>query len=835
MSFTFQQQATPASITTTTSGTATFANAPQSGEMVVAVLAINSSTATITPPTGFVAKNEYKNTSRTLGIYWKKAGAGESTGFTFTFSASVSGTIIMRRYSSSIGWDTDQSGGATDKVWDSTGTVSQVSLNLTTTLNRLVVGIGYASNTSAGNKQLNPNSGWSDNTLQYSSRVRSAHRTAAGGSEALGYQLTDSTLDNRLAFMVAEFVEYALKNAVASNKTLALEWNDRRYSDPSKVPAQDTTPAAFTFTDQTGVALSSTITSAAITVSGINSAATITSSGGTFDINSSGTFISSGTVNNGDTVRARVTSSASNSTAANCVVTIGGVSDTFTVTTLATIVNIPTSFSASVSSTTITLSWTDANSGAAQTVIERSTDAGATWSALATVAAGTNVYANTGLSAGSYSYRARALIAGTYSSYTSTASATVSASDPYVPRAPNGSDIYVDFTAGTNGSGTSGSPYNTLTQAILRTLTAGQQLVVKGTGAYPDSTGCASGTSGNRIVIRSWPGYTCKFTISGSGARLGGGNYWDVYNLAVDCDQIGFCTHENASLSGGNNTNNIRFIDVVGTQLQTGGDNTGIIWCNSRPDNILIIRGAYSGPLGTGNSNGSLLWFDYATNISVIGALLDGSSNPIYFKHTDVTSAASPGGIVKNCIIRRAGRGFQAALNYVQYINNAFDACNLGLDENGGSALPAGGNYCTLTHNTFLNCGVSMSITDTGTRKRTNNTFRNNAVLGTGEFADNPFGANSNEDQNNSFDYTAVEGTGTNHYYRNGSRYTQAGYKAAFPGQEVHGVAGTITLVGGASPGNTPANWAMSAGVGIAAASDGTDCGVDATKLLTVN
>lgn len=101
------------------------------------------------------------------------------------------------------------------------------------------------------------------------------------------------------------------------------------------ISASDTTPNAFTFTDQTGVALSTAITSAAITVSGINAPASISSSGGTFDINSSGTFISSGTVNNGDTVRARVTSSSSNSTAANCVVTIGGVSDTFTVTTVA--------------------------------------------------------------------------------------------------------------------------------------------------------------------------------------------------------------------------------------------------------------------------------------------------------------------------------------------------------------------------------------------------------------------------------------------------------------------------------------------------------------------
>lgn len=96
----------------------------------------------------------------------------------------------------------------------------------------------------------------------------------------------------------------------------------------------DTTPDAFSFTDQSGVALSSTITSAAITVAGIDAAAAITITGGTYDINGSGTFVSTeGTVNNGDTVRARHTSSASYLTATNTVVTIGGVSDTFTSTT----------------------------------------------------------------------------------------------------------------------------------------------------------------------------------------------------------------------------------------------------------------------------------------------------------------------------------------------------------------------------------------------------------------------------------------------------------------------------------------------------------------------
>lgn len=98
----------------------------------------------------------------------------------------------------------------------------------------------------------------------------------------------------------------------------------------------DTTPDAFTFTDQSGVNTSTTITSAPVTITGIDAAATITITGGTYDINGSGSFTSSaGTVNNGDTVRARHTSSANYNTATDTTVTVGGVSDTFTSTTRA--------------------------------------------------------------------------------------------------------------------------------------------------------------------------------------------------------------------------------------------------------------------------------------------------------------------------------------------------------------------------------------------------------------------------------------------------------------------------------------------------------------------
>lgn len=102
---------------------------------------------------------------------------------------------------------------------------------------------------------------------------------------------------------------------------------------------EDNIPTAFSFTDQTGVLLSTVITSAPITIAGLGAGVSITlnATGGTIDKNADGVFLSSATVQNGDTVRARVTSSASNSTAVNCSVVAApsGVGDTFSATTLA--------------------------------------------------------------------------------------------------------------------------------------------------------------------------------------------------------------------------------------------------------------------------------------------------------------------------------------------------------------------------------------------------------------------------------------------------------------------------------------------------------------------
>jgi hypothetical protein len=96
-----------------------------------------------------------------------------------------------------------------------------------------------------------------------------------------------------------------------------------------------TVPDAFSFTAQTDMPRSTSIASNPITVTGISSAAVISISGGDYRVNGGSWTSSDGTVNNGNTVVVRQTSSASYSTLTTATLTIGGVSGAFNVTTAA--------------------------------------------------------------------------------------------------------------------------------------------------------------------------------------------------------------------------------------------------------------------------------------------------------------------------------------------------------------------------------------------------------------------------------------------------------------------------------------------------------------------
>lgn len=97
----------------------------------------------------------------------------------------------------------------------------------------------------------------------------------------------------------------------------------------------DSTPDAFSFTAVTSANTNTLVTSNTITVSGIDTAAVISITGGEYSIGG-GTFTSeAGMINNGEEVRLRVMSSSQNSTSTDATLSIGGVSTTFTVTTKA--------------------------------------------------------------------------------------------------------------------------------------------------------------------------------------------------------------------------------------------------------------------------------------------------------------------------------------------------------------------------------------------------------------------------------------------------------------------------------------------------------------------
>lgn len=429
-------------------------------------------------------------------------------------------------------------------------------------------------------------------------------------------------------------------------------------------------------------------------------------------------------------------------------------------------------------------------------------------------------------------------------------------SDPLAVRDPQAGDIFVDLDSSSNGAGTQASPYqkSQLTITIYRSLTAGQQLVfvnASGTGTYTpiNVTNANDGNSSNRITVRTYPGHTkaqWNFPTDGCSYHV---DYWDFRDLDFRTNGCGMRFGSNGW--GGDNGGSgdidgistyCRVIDCNGTRTAGGvldgttTDNRGIVTaaCSSSgvgggayADFIGIYRCVFTGPSGEGN-NQSLIWFDYMENSEIIGCVLDQAANPMYYKHTNQSSQARQRNLFANNIVRRVGRGIPMAVNWLTMTNNAFDGGSMGADEEGGGL--EGGNNWTMSHNTFLTCNAFMGFESSSDRD--NLTAMNNVQAGTGKFYINPGSAGGT---GISIDYSAVAGSGTDHYRRNSTNRTMASYASTYSPSEANGVAGTCTLVGGTTPGNTPANWALAPGsVGIGNASDGGDRGVDVSKLLAV-
>jgi hypothetical protein len=98
----------------------------------------------------------------------------------------------------------------------------------------------------------------------------------------------------------------------------------------------NTTPAAFSFTAQTGVAIGGTVRSNTDTITGLTGAASVTVQNGSYSIGCTQTFTSQpGTITNGQTICVQQTASSQASTDTITTLTIGGVSAQFKSTTAA--------------------------------------------------------------------------------------------------------------------------------------------------------------------------------------------------------------------------------------------------------------------------------------------------------------------------------------------------------------------------------------------------------------------------------------------------------------------------------------------------------------------
>lgn len=125
----------------------------------------------------------------------------------------------------------------------------------------------------------------------------------------------------------------------------------------------DTVPNQFTFTDLTNQTESTVVTGSPVTITGINAAAGLSVTGGSVQINGTGSFVTSGVINNNDTVTPRGTANATYLGTTNVVVTIGNTTDTFTITTRANPSSVPASINAPVVGTDLTAIWNLQTSG----------------------------------------------------------------------------------------------------------------------------------------------------------------------------------------------------------------------------------------------------------------------------------------------------------------------------------------------------------------------------------------------------------------------------------------------------------------------------------------
>ena len=194
------------------------------------------------------------------------------------------------------------------------------------------------SDTFSNSYEIDNGSGRTDGTGAYKKKMGAPHSGAvyvvAGSS---GQVSSSGNLDHPAMYLsLRELGSMILDvNGLTLNASFIDDTGTKRdYFTLSKENTVDTTPDAFRFVDQQNIALSKTIRSNTITVTGINSATPISVKGGKYNINGGAFTNVKGTVKLGDKVTLQHTTPATYNTTLNTILTIGGVADTFSSTTM---------------------------------------------------------------------------------------------------------------------------------------------------------------------------------------------------------------------------------------------------------------------------------------------------------------------------------------------------------------------------------------------------------------------------------------------------------------------------------------------------------------------
>ena len=416
------------------------------------------------------------------------------------------------------------------------------------------------------------------------------------------------------------------------------------YTSTSEAP--DTAPNTFAFTDVTGVALGSTQTSNIITVLGINTAAPISITGGSYKINTGSYTTYAGTVNSGDTVTVQHTASAATSTAVDTVLSIGGESDTFTSTT-ETPDTLPNAFvfidvtdaalSSEFTSNTITVAGTNTAAPVSITGGTYSLNGGAYTSAAGTISSDDTVSVkHTTSTAFSTSVDTVLNIGGVTDTYTSTTEAADTAPDAFT--LVDVTDVALASTQTSNQIAVAG-----INSSAAISVTGGTYSI--NGGAYTSAAGTV--VDGNTVTVR----HTASAALSGVvNTILDIGGVTDTYTtttVAPDLtpETFAFADVTGVVLSSTQTSNSINVagintdaaISVVGgTYSLNGGPETSVAGTVNAGDAVTVQHTASSEPGAMTNTVLTIGTESDTYSSTTIGP----DTTPIAFTFTDVTEVA---------------------------------------------------------------------------------------------------------------------------------------------------------------------------------------------------